>query len=108
MFPFSLPRASPVRCSPDTTRSPFSSIPKNLYPIPKAHTPSLADAGPGSQHAKEILGKYIPQFPLSLLPNNFNSLKEFGNKGKQQNNKTQPNPLHFIQHIIAKTQQYNT
>ena len=95
MFPFSLPRASPVRRSPDTTTSPFSSIPTHLYPIPKAHIPSLADAGPGGQHAKEILGKYIPQIPLSLLPNKFNSLKEFGNKGKQQNNKTQPNPPPF-------------
>ena len=50
---------------------------------PNSSSPTLCPSNIGHQHANEILGEYSLALSFSLLPNKYNSLQEFGNKGKK-------------------------
>ena len=67
----------------DKTKTPSLPTP-NPSQLPPPHIPQSAhtSANMGHKHAQEILGKSNKNIQFTLRPNSFNSLHEFGTKGK--------------------------
>jgi hypothetical protein len=101
----------PASARPQVKRSPSKTLFQTILPSKQMHIPRPKPPSPrptsspstktkdslpfcpktmGQQHANDILGKFSSNISFPLLPNRYNSIQEFGNKGKMKPPNTYP------------------